>query len=278
MRVSTAFVHFLHRFRLLKYFQIGTDLHYPKRTFFIPIIKGIGYAHCVGHEVWLLKLIIALESYFLPDKSFVDVGVNVGQTLLLLKSLYPHTRYTGFEPNPVCVEYTRELIRVNNIHHAAIHPVGLSNGNTEAQLNFYHRNPDDSSASVIPEFRAEQVTRRTKISLVRGDELKDWDAIKPGIIKIDVEGSELEVLTGITNVIAVYRPCIICEVLPVYSTDNEFRVQRQESLKNILVKNGYTLYHIDEAGSLQRIDAFSIHATINACNYVFMPEENDVFS
>jgi FkbM family methyltransferase len=278
MRVSKEFVHLFHRLRMLRYVHLFTELRYGNKSYTIPIAKGIGYSHCVGHEGWLLKVMTALGRYFSQDKAFIDVGVNVGQSLLLLKSLYPYVPYAGFEPNPVCVEYSRQLIEVNNLQKTTIYPFGLSDKSTEAYLNFYHRNDDDSSASVVTQFRPEEVRQRRRISLVCGDELQDWEKIRPGIIKIDVEGAELEVITGLANVVAVYRPCIICEVLPVYSNSNTFRVNRQQSLQKVLVRHGYNIYQVDPTGSINKIDAFSVHATLDACNYLFMPEENDVFN
>ena len=43
-------------------------------------------------------------------KGFIDVGVNVGQTLLKLKSISSEINYLGFEPNPNCVNYLKNLI------------------------------------------------------------------------------------------------------------------------------------------------------------------------
>jgi FkbM family methyltransferase len=221
-----------------------------------------------------MKIIPELKAFLRNSRSFIDVGVNVGQTLLLLKSVYPEVRYIGFEPNRLCVEYTKKLISLNNIENTTLYPCGLSDETREGDLNFYHRNADDASASLLLGFRTEEVTRRSKISLIRADDLKEWAIIRPGIIKIDVEGFELEVLTGLAQVVADHRPCIICEVLPAYSAHNRFRVQRQESIRTMLMKQDYNLYHISETGAVNVIDGFSVNASIKACNYLFIPNED----
>ena len=58
----------------------------------------------------------------LPGASVVDVGANLGQTLLKVKRLDRRARYVGFEPNPWCVVYMEELVRVNRLEHCSIVP------------------------------------------------------------------------------------------------------------------------------------------------------------
>lgn len=274
IHLNQSLIYFLHRSRVLHHLSVSTRVRYGAGIFTIPIVRGVGYSHCVGYEHWLFNLLRRLKSYLANDKSFVDVGVNIGQSLLIAKSLYPKVRYAGFEPNPVCVEYTSRLINMNGIQDARLYPFGLSSETGNADLIFFHPNADDSTASVVHGFRTDEIRKRSTVSLVRGDEIKDWASIRPGIIKVDVEGAELEVLSGLKEVVEEYRPPLICEVLPVYSTENEFRVHRQSSLLNMLSSYRYTLYHIDEAGSTRRIDGFQNSASIDCCNYLFLPSES----
>jgi hypothetical protein len=60
-------------------------------------------------ELWMIDLLkIVLP---IGNKSFVDVGINVAQTLLKLKSVSPEINYIGFEPNPVYTNYGAKLIK-----------------------------------------------------------------------------------------------------------------------------------------------------------------------
>src|SRR5688500_694915 len=181
MHVNQEVVHFFHRMKMLKYLDLVTEARFPNRSCKIPIYRGIGYSHCLGYEGWLMKVIPELEVFLHNNRSFIDVGVNVGQTLLLLKSVYHEVRYIGFEPNLLCVEYTKKLIALNNIENTTLFPCGLSDETREGDLNFYHRNADDASASLLAGFRTEEVTRRSKISLIRANDLKEWTIIRPGI-------------------------------------------------------------------------------------------------
>ena len=65
--------------------------------FIVPLAKGIGLANIMLEEKWMQKIL----SFILPqikDDCFIDVGVNVGQTLLKVKSINFNINYIGFEP------------------------------------------------------------------------------------------------------------------------------------------------------------------------------------
>ena len=62
-------------------------------------------------EVWMgqmLKILLSVNDY-----AFMDVGVNIGQTLCQVKSIDNKRIYYGFEPNPACNMFVEELIRIN---------------------------------------------------------------------------------------------------------------------------------------------------------------------
>jgi FkbM family methyltransferase len=78
----------------------------------------------VNLEPWMTDVLRALLP-LLPGR-FIDVGVNLGQTLAKLKVLEPGRPYMGFEPNPHCLGYVRHLIRANRFSGVDLIPVGLS--------------------------------------------------------------------------------------------------------------------------------------------------------
>ena len=56
------------------------------------------------HEPWMLQNLVQIAEQ--AEGTFVDVGVNLGQTLLAVKSIGEDWDYLGFEPNPCCLFYT----------------------------------------------------------------------------------------------------------------------------------------------------------------------------
>ncbi len=253
--------------------KLGVYRTYPLsvggKTYKVPIHKGLGYAHFADAEPWMD---IVLKNTGEDNFRFLDVGVNIGQTLLKWKAEFPNSVYVGFEPNQNCVTYVNDLIAKNNIEHCTIQPYGISTSKTNAQLYLLGRDPGDSSASTIQNFRKDQERTGISIQLIP---LKEIDNKPFDLIKIDVEGSELEVIQSIFEVNG--DPIIICEILPIYAAENTERLARQNSIGEILKQNNYVIYRIikGEKISLIKLNEFDIHGDINLCDYIFMPESKE---
>lgn len=58
--------------------------------------------------------------------AFLDVGVNLGQTLMSFRSIDQERQYIGFEPNPECVAVTNRIIEINKIKDAIVIPLACA--------------------------------------------------------------------------------------------------------------------------------------------------------
>src|SRR5690606_977830 len=131
----------------------------------------------------------------LSPGGFIDVGANLGQTLLKVAALDPARSYVGFEPNPACADYTEELIHANGLAYHLI-PAGLGARTRIAQLQMYRNEDTDPSASLVTGFR-ENAVRRKSVAIVSLENLPAGLIPDPlAIIKIDVEGGEADVMEG----------------------------------------------------------------------------------
>lgn len=240
----------------------------------IPVLGSIGLYNLVDGEKWLYLLFKKL--YSLRQGSVVDVGINIGQTLLKLKSIDSNVNYYGFEPNPLCVFYANRLAKVNKFSNVMIYPIGLSDSNNI--LTLYADNEIASGASVLEEFRENYLAKfKYSVPVWNFDELK----INPSeiaLVKIDVEGFELEVFKGMINLMKEGRPFFVCEILPVYSLESvngKYRFERQEELCNLLKNCNYRMFLIDEKNmSLVAIDKIEVHGDMNRTNYVIAHKDN----
>ena len=87
---------------LVKRINVRLNTIINKRRFTIPLINEAGYYNLTAYELWFQGL---LQDLYLGKKwAFIDVGMNVGQTLLKVASLDPERHFIGFEPNP-CVTW-----------------------------------------------------------------------------------------------------------------------------------------------------------------------------
>src|SRR5688572_4500787 len=136
----------------------------------IPVLAGTGMlpAPYWEEEPWMNRTLQRLIER--SEGAFVDVGVNLGQTLLKVKTLAPDARYIGFEPNPLCVTYVRRLIAINGLQQCVVAPFGLSDQPAVVSLLARDEDPTDSSATVLKDLRARQRDwGRSPVSVVPGD-------------------------------------------------------------------------------------------------------------
>lgn len=247
------------------------------KSFRIPVIKNIGWTNIFNDDPWMSQLFTKILSS--SNGVFLDIGANIGQTLLKVRSVNSEVTYYGFEPNPVCHFYLKELITANNLRSSYIIPVGLSDKSVLTKLNFYSTNLDDATASVVDKLRPDAVIKRQEfVFLASLDELiQSIDEIV-AVIKIDVEGAELEVIKGALSSIEKHRPLILVEVLPAYTSGNTARITRQNELELICKSSRYFIFQIikDDQNNLvtmKKIDHIGIKTSINDIDFLLVPEE-----
>src|SRR5262249_53359092 len=151
-------------------------------------------------EQWLFPILGHLLS--LKEGVMIDVGVNLGQTLIKLLALDGTRRYVGFEPDPHCVHYAKALAVANAAPHVTIVPCRPSARFGVVRLS--SRGPTDSCASIIGSFRdvGGECSDFSLVCVAPGDDVVS--TIEPGsvaIVKVDVEGAEVEVLGGLARTI-----------------------------------------------------------------------------
>jgi len=248
--------------------------HIGERGVVVPLVRGEGIQLVRGDERWMFDLLRGVLRQ--RAGAFIDVGANLGQTLLKVKAIDPDRVYYGFEPNPSAVSYCRELVRVNTFAHATIVPVGLSSGTDVVML--FAKAETDPSASLVAGFRrASRYSGAQPVSVHTGDAvLERLEIADVAVIKIDVEGAELDVLAGFTRTLTRHRPVVLCEVLPVYdveSPEGRLRLGRQQQLVQLLQATSYAIWRVESAGELSRVPDFGVHADIRQSNYLFAPLE-----
>lgn len=264
----------LRRTHLLGYANLRTRVPIGDRTFVIPIRGVAGYDNIRPSEPWLLRALIAMQGW--RSGAFLDVGVNVGQTLLKYAAAGGRGPYYGFDPNTAAVAYVKELVRLNALDWAQVIPVALSDRTGCVQLRL--SSAVDAAASIVDGFRPDAFYERSEPAIAfRGDEIVA--ALRPGpvsIVKVDVEGGELEVLAGLEGTIAAYRPVIFCEVLPVYETTSasgKRRRQRTDALVALLERHDYRIVRLSRDGRAEALAGIETHGDRSLCEYMFHPGE-----
>jgi FkbM family methyltransferase len=137
----------------------------------------------------------------------VDVGANHGVYAYALADIAEQV--VAFEPNPACAAFARWMLRGR----AEVHELALSDESgrrtfyvplTEKGMVLHLAGSLKRTHSQFPKMKTYDVEVRT---------LDDFDLMNVRFIKVDVEGSEREVLDGGRGTIARDRPIMLLELL-----------------------------------------------------------------
>lgn len=268
--LTRIIIRILMKLNILQY--ISFTIRYPyNKGIIIPLRNSIGYDFLFLTEEWLDLLLQKLLLSEYGKNTFADIGVNIGQTLVKVKAINPDQPYIGFEPNPHCLAYVNILIEQNQFKKVTLFPFAISQ--KTGVINLDLSSVTDSSASIIQNFRTRKTTPIT-IATCGPQLVNDLVNQKLGIIKIDVEGSESDVIEALLSQIIKDRPLIICEILPVYNPKNLTRLERQQKLEKTLKSLKYKILLINITSGLNQIEEIGIHSDMSRTNYLFCPEEN----
>lgn len=268
----------LRRLHLLRHVNLSFRRIIGNRPVEIPVLSGVGNPFPEAAEPWMLELLQRVLPF--RDGAFLDVGVNEGQTLIKLRVLDPAREYWGFEPNPVCLHYVERLIAANNYQNTRLIPVALSSSDGIASLTLYSQSETDSAASVIPDFRSSSEAVSQKfVPCFSWKSVEETTRIgKLGVVKIDVEGGETEVIQTLFDKLCEDRPVVILEILPTYTAANRQRLDRQQTTLDHFARANYQMFRILKRpngtyGGCQPLEDIGIQADINLSEYLFAPKE-----
>lgn len=167
--------------------------------------RGIDFAYDVRHIINPKNVSIVF-----------DVGANVGQSAKKFRTIYPNARILCFEP----VSSTYQELKRRVSKYERIETFNLAFGNTEC-LKSIHINPDPTSTvnSFINEFTP-GMTEMVKVQTL-DDFCIENNIEKIDLLKIDVEGYEVEVLKGADRMLSNNRvKSLYLEAAPRFNDDH----------------------------------------------------------
>ena len=144
------------------------------------------------------EVLEAVLSHLGSGDTFWDVGSNIGQHAIATASARPHANVFAFEPLPV---NAGRLLRNAALNGADVQlvPVALSGG---AGLGELHLRPGNSGATSLHKWDGLAPGRAICSRLAGDDCVQSGLVSPPAVLKIDVEGHEAEVLSGLSKTLA----------------------------------------------------------------------------
>lgn len=137
------------------------------------------------HVPWISSLDIKRNSII------IDIGANVGYVALGCAKVFPKNRILCFEPGSAAFD----SLKKNTKHHRKIQCYKLGMGAKKGKMALFEEEFETAKASLIAKAGTEPAETVEVVTLDQF--LKDNKLDKPiALLKIDVEGFELEVLKG----------------------------------------------------------------------------------
>jgi FkbM family methyltransferase len=185
----------------------GTQVYFPKGSsaFRAMCEQGIFERENAG----ILQKLCRDGSYML------DVGANLGLMALPVLSAVPQSIVVSFEPSPNTLPWLKKTIS-GSVHSARWQLVEKAVGSASGRADFSVSVPTEGLYDGLIYTRRSIESRRVNVDVTTVDsEWKRLGCPDVSMIKIDVEGGELDVLRGGTECLSQARPFVLLEWCPM---------------------------------------------------------------
>ena len=136
-------------------------------------------------------------------ETIIDIGSNKGQFILLIEKIYPNKNIYSFEPIKEMINKQKKFFAYKN--NIIFHNVALGSSTTLKEFLITARMDSSSFLKIVSDKNKSKnydIVENRNIQINTLDDLLVNEKIShPVLIKIDVQGYELEVLRGANNLL-----------------------------------------------------------------------------
>lgn len=188
-----------------------------------------------------------VESILRPGMTVLDIGAHHGYYTLLASMLVgSQGRVIAFEPSPRERIRLERHIRLNNCANVRVEQIAVGASPGRAELFLVEGVEDYCNSLRPPAVNAE--TRRVSVEVVTLDEfLSSTGLTEVHFVKLDVEGAELDVLRGASNLLRQpLRPVFMVEVYDLRTQPWGYAAR---DIVQFLAERGYTWFGLADNGT-----------------------------
>lgn len=181
-------------------------------------------------------------------KVVIDVGVNIGAVLLNFACHSPEGSIIGFEPDERNFQKAKANLELNKLDNIEIIRKGLGSETTRAKIFKVNENNEGMNRILVGANLPDGGVPFSEIEIIRLDDFaaeRGFESID--LIKIDVEGYELNVLRGAEQTLREFSPTLFIEV-----DDNNLKAQNGSARALVLFLKGLG-YDVVRADNRQQL-------------------------
>ncbi len=208
--------------------QYSTEDNHSKHYFFPR------YANGVIHEPSVTKEMV---KNLKNSKVFVDVGAHLGYFTCLAGKILQDGVVDAFEVEKNAFALLKKNLEINQLNNVNIHNVAVTDKKGSIKI------PLKSTPSPFFSIaKSGQESDSIEVETISLDEFYSKKDYKPDVVKIDVEGAEMQVLQGMKNLLVTRDLVLFIElhgnVLPEFGSSSK-------EVINFLIDKGYLLYEFE---------------------------------
>jgi FkbM family methyltransferase len=179
-----------------------------------------------------------------PGDVALDIGANIGLQSIRMSACTGDTgKVYAFEPLSYLQEKFSKNVALNKAGNVKLFPFALSNIESEADFTVNSNSWNQGTFSIGNSGNGLEIQH---VLIKVADELPEIKSLnRLGLVKIDVEGFEYQVLLGLKQTLKKHKPRIIFEYDSNYWLSNDQNINDCFSFLNTL---GYTIYQITPVG------------------------------
>lgn len=204
-----------------------------------------------------------LKQLIRPGMTVVEVGANMGSHSVDMARACAPGPFYAFEPQPRIFQILCGNLALNDIGNAYAHPIAIGEAEGEAVVPLVDYGQDGNFGGLALA-AADTSGIRVRVRPLDGIGFRQL-----GLLKIDVEGFEPQVLRGARETIARCRPVIYVE--------NDRAAQQQEVI-SLVAEQGYRLYWhtppLFDPGNFKGVQE-DIFGAVASVNMLCIPAERE---
>jgi FkbM family methyltransferase len=226
-----------------RYISFHLSRRFSKKPIIYPFIDGVRYYVPEDMTGIVRNYYTGLEDFedmgfllqFLrKDDLFVDVGANVG-VYTLLASGACKAKTISIEPIPSAYEQLLRNLQLNNMSHL-VTPLNCGAGSSRSVLRFTSEyGPMNRVARSEP-----QPEEQVEADVLPLDDIIGQE--NPHLLKIDVEGFEVEVIKGAVR--TLQKESLSAIIIEINSLGNRYGF-KDDMIHDLLVDKGFSAYEYD---------------------------------
>jgi FkbM family methyltransferase len=210
----------------------------------------------VGRSVFFFgdydpKITWVIRRLLKPGDRVLDVGANIGLlTLLMSKLVGEHGLVDAFEPNPMLCRILDETLARHRATNVQLHPVALGACGGHVQVHVPQGN--FGAASIVRTGKGPAHVHN--VPIVKLDDIMFVETPRPiALMKLDVEGYELEIIKGAQRLLQEFPPQVI-----LFESDASSEPQKGNAVLQMLREHGYDFLSIPRCLIWMRTQHFNI--------------------